>query len=68
MKNVKAVLMMIAACVMAACHGNQDGGEMNPDGTMTPYTLTVDKQVIESDGADFATLTITDAAGQVLTN
>ena len=68
MKNVKAILMILTACAVVACRGNQDGGEMNPDGTMTPYTLTVDKLVIESDGVDFATLTITDAAGQVLTD
>ena len=66
MKNVKVILMILAACAMVACHGNQ-GGEVNPDGTMTPYTLTVDKQVIESDGVDYATLTISDANGMVLT-
>ena len=69
MKNVKVFLtLLLTACALAACHGTQDGAGMNPDGTVTPYTLTVDKQVIESDGIDFATLTITDAAGQVLTN
>ncbi|MBR5498555.1 MAG: Omp28-related outer membrane protein [Bacteroidales bacterium] len=67
MKNVKAILLMMSVCALAACHGNQDGGEVNSDGTVEPYTLTVDKQTIESDGIDFATLTITDAAGQVLT-
>lgn len=66
MKSVKSILMILAACAMASCHGNQDGA-VNPDGTVEPYTLTVDKQVIESDGIDAATLTITDAAGQVLT-
>ena len=68
MKNVKTILMMLAASTFSACHGNQDGGGMNADGTMEPYTLTVDKQVIESNGVDCATLTITDAAGQVLTD
>ena len=68
MKNVKSILMMLAACAMTACHGNQDGGEVNADGTVEPYTLSVDKQVIESDGADCAILTITDANGQVLTS
>lgn len=67
MKNRKTILMMLASCAVAACHGTQDGGTVNADGTVEPYTLTVDKQTIESDGVDYATLTITDAAGQVLT-
>lgn len=58
---------MLAMFALVACHGNQDGGDLNPDGTMEPYTLTVDKQVIESDGVDCAILTITDASGKVLT-
>ena len=67
MKNLKTILMMFAACALAACHGNQDGGQVNADGTMEPYTLTVDKQTIESNGTDCAVLTITDANGVVLT-
>lgn len=65
MKNVKAILMILVACALVACRGTM-GGEVSADGTMQPYTLTVDKQVIESDGVDYATLTITDAAGQIL--
>ena len=68
MRNLKVILMISAVCALVSCRGNQDGGAVNPDGTVEPYTLTVDKQVIESDGIDAATLTITDASGLVLTD
>lgn len=61
------ILILLTACALAACHGTLDGDTVNPDGTVEPYVLTVDKTVIESDGVDYATLVITDAAGQVLT-
>ena len=62
----KEILMILAAVGMISCSGNTDV-EVKPDGTAEPYTLTVDKQTIESDGKDMATLTITDANGLVLT-
>lgn len=62
----KIIIFLTAALSLAACHGNP-GGEVKADGTMEPYTLTVDKPTIESDGKDAATLTITDANGIVLT-
>ena len=64
MKNT--ILLLIAAAVLGSCHGNQGDG-VKADGTMEPYTLTVDKQTIESDGKDVAVLTITDANGLILT-
>lgn len=64
MKNT--ILLLIAATVLVSCHGNQGDG-VKADGTMEPYTLTVDKQTIESDGKDVAVLTITDANGLILT-
>lgn len=57
----------MAVLAISSCSGNQDG-EVNADGTVEPYTLTVDKAIIESDGKDVATLIITDASGQVLTD
>lgn len=64
MKNI--ILLLIAAAVLVSCHGNMGDG-VKADGTKEPYTLTVDKQTIESDGKDAAVLTITDANGLVLT-
>ena len=64
MKNI--IVLLMAAAAILSCHGNQGDG-VKPDGTMEPYTLTVDWQIIESDGKDAAVLTITDANGLVLT-
>ena len=61
------LLMLLAAFTMVACKGTIDG-TLNPDGTMEPYTLTVSKTTIESDGKDAAVLTITDANGKDLTD
>ena len=62
----KSIFILLAAVAVTSCSGNQDG-EVKADGTVEPYTLTVDKTTIESDGKDMATLIITDASGQVLT-
>ena len=64
---LKSLLLLTFTAMMAACNG--DG----PDGTKPsvpeePYTLSVDKTSIESDGQDKATFTITDANGMVLTD
>lgn len=65
MQNLN-LLILLVSFTLVACKGNVDG-TLNPDGTMEPYTLTVNKTTIESDGKDAALLTITDANGMVLT-
>ena len=52
---------------MSACHGFQDPNDLLALVPQAPYTLSVDKKVIESDGKDVAVLTITDVKGLVLT-
>ncbi len=51
-----------------ACSGNIDPEEGQSEEPVAPFTLSVDKDVIESDGKDEAVLTITDAEGKVLTD
>ncbi len=52
---------------MMACSGNIDKEDDTNDGPTEPYTLSVSKDEIESDGKDEAVFTITDANGLVLT-
>lgn len=56
-----------AVVILASCSGNIDPNDVNSGAPVAPYTLSVDKTVIESDGSDVAVLTITDANGLVLT-
>lgn len=58
---------MLAVAALASCQGVHDPDDVTAGEPAAPFTLTVDKTQIESDGVDAATLTITDAAGQVLT-
>lgn len=67
MKIDRILTFLSAAFILAGCHGFQDPNDLLADEPMLPYTLSVDKDVIESDGADVATLTITDANGLILT-
>lgn len=60
-------LPLMAAFALTACSGNIDSDDQN-DSAALPYTLSVDKAEIESDGADMAVFTITDANGVVLTD
>lgn len=53
--------------MVAGCHGFQDPADLLALVPQGPYTLSVDKTVIESDGKDAAILTITDVKGLVLT-
>lgn len=62
MRNSRNILLILAALVFAACDSLGGGAE----GT-APFTLSVDKDTIESDGKDAATLVITDANGNVMT-
>ena len=61
MKRIFSLLPFMAVLMMTAC------SELSSD-PQEPYILTVDKSVIESDGKDVATFTITDANGLVLTD
>lgn len=61
MKKLANIILIISIAAFAACEGM--GGDAS--GT-APYTLSVDKDVIESDGKDAATLVITDAKGKVM--
>lgn len=63
MKRCLSLLPLLAV----ACSGYQDPDDLNAGEPMSPYTLSVDKSLIESDGKDVATFTITDANGMELT-
>lgn len=52
---------------VVACSGNIDPDEGKSEDPVAPFTLSVDKDVIESDGKDEAVFTITDAEGKILT-
>lgn len=67
MKIIKNVFCFLAAALAASCAGNVDPNDVLPGTPVEPYTLTVDKSQIESDGKDAATLVVTDANGLVLT-
>ena len=45
---------------IASCSGNIDPDEGKSEDPIAPFTLSVDKDVIESDGKDEAVLTIKD--------
>ena len=60
-------LPLMAAFALTACSGNVDPEDQQGAAAL-PYTLSVDKTEIESDGADMAVFTITDANGVVLTD
>lgn len=61
MKNFRNIILLLSAAAIAACEG-MGGGAGN-----APFTLSLDKDVIESDGKDAATLVITDSKGNVMT-
>ena len=67
MKRISRIFLLLAACLASACHGFQDPNDLLAFVPQAPYTLSVDKKVIESDGKDVAVLTITDVKGLVLT-
>lgn len=67
MKSYFSLLLIPAALLAAACSGNIDPDGDVIEGPVAPYTLSVDKSEIESDGKDEAVLTITDSEGMVLT-
>lgn len=67
MKQVLNILSVISMFFVVSCHGFQDPNDLLASVPQAPYTLSVDKATIESDGKDVATLTITDVKGLVLT-
>ena len=67
MKAIKTLAYILSLALLASCHGFVDPNDLIADEPQAPYTLSVDKDVIESDGTDVATLTITDVNGLVLT-
>ena len=67
MKHVLNILSVISLLFVASCHGFQDPNDLLASVPQAPYTLSVDKATIESDGKDAAILTITDVKGLVLT-
>lgn len=68
MKTKVFMLSMATVFMMAACTGTHDPDDNDPSGVTGPFTLSVDKAEIESDGQDAAVFTITDAEGRVLTD
>ena len=67
MNIIKNSFCFLAATLAVSCAGNVDPNDLLPGTPVEPYTLTVDKSQIESDGKDTATLVVTDANGLVLT-
>lgn len=66
MKNL-FTLLPLAALLLSACTGGPEP-DVEEVPAVAPFTLSVDKAQIESNGKDVATFTITDANGQVLTD
>ena len=61
------IFLPLVAGLFAACTGGHEP-EVIDTPAVAPFTLSVDKVKIESNGKDAATFTITDANGQVLTD
>lgn len=60
-------LLFLLPFLAVSCSGNVDPDDQQSGEPVAPYTLTVDKDTIESDGKDQAVFTITDANGLILT-
>lgn len=60
--------LLLLPLIAVSCSGYQDPDELKSGEPVSPFTLSVDKPSIESDGKDAATFTITDANGLVLTD
>lgn len=69
-------IILLAGSLCVACSSDDDASDNVDSGTDSststeitgPYTLSVDKSTIEADGEDAATLILTDANGNVLTD
>ncbi len=66
--NIKRFALFLTTLSLVACSGNIDPNENKTEGPTAPFTLTVDKSSIESDGKDAAVFTIKDANGLDLTS
>lgn len=62
------ILFFVASMFLFSCHGFQDPNDFLVAEPEAPFTLSVDKLTVESDGVDSAILEITDANGLVLTD
>ena len=62
---MKKIIFLLPLAAMLSCSGEIDTDNYQPK---MPYTLSVDKAEIESDGKQVATFCITDADGKVLTD
>ena len=60
--------LLLLPILMLSCSGKVDPDDNLTGDPTAPYTLSVDKTTIESDGKDVAVFTITDANGVVLTS
>lgn len=65
--QLKRIMILVMAALAGACSGNVDPDDSKTEGPLEPFTLSVDKSVIESDGKDAAVFTIKDANGLDLT-
>lgn len=61
-------ILIAASAAMVSCAGTHDPADGGNGEIQEPFTLSVDKTTIESDGKDKATFTITDVNGIVLTD
>lgn len=68
MKNNVFLLSFMTVFMLAACAGAHDPDDGSISDVTAPFTLSVDKPEIESDGKDAAIFTITDAQGRILTD
>lgn len=68
MRNLTRLTIFTAIAAAAGCSGTIDPENQDNLPVQEPFTLSVDKDSIESDGKDAATFVITDANGNVLTD
>ena len=66
MKKLFIFLSLVTGLLTACTGGHEPEVQLTP--AVAPFTLSVSKTTIESDGKDAAVFTITDANGQVLTD
>lgn len=63
----KLLFLLLPLLAVTACEKQNSGAGDNTD-AQAPYTLSVDKSTIESDGKDCVVFKLTDANGKVLTD
>ncbi|MBO7300145.1 MAG: hypothetical protein J6U53_01900 [Tidjanibacter sp.] len=65
MKFQHFLMVSLASLSLVACEGGV--GEGGEDTTDVSYTISVDKKVVEANGEDYATFTVTDNTGKDVT-